>query len=323
MRTGTKRLLGSVLASLVGLSAFCASFSTTRALAQGAAATPDAAAVSADEAAIRQSVVDFESAFKRHDAQAVANLWTENGEYIDEVGQRYEGRAAIEQEYEQFFRDHPAAELQISVGSIRLLGPSTAIEDGSASLVPRPAGAPGGSNYVAVHVKQEDGRWLLASVRDSLVEVPSNYGSLQHLELLVGEWTAEHAGTRADVSCQWNPRKSFLERRFVVTRDGKVVSASTEMIGWDPIAKQVTSWTFSSDGGRAQGTWTELEDGWAILNEGVTADGTPTESVDVWAALLDGALGWRSTRRSIGGTALKDARHVVLKKKTPTASAAD
>lgn len=299
---------------LVGILAVVADPWCTRILAQDTA-TSAAAGAGPDETAIRRSVEDFVAAFKRHDATAVADMWTEDGEYVDEVGQKYVGREAIKQEYERFFQNNRETELRVNVDSIRIITPSVAIEDGSAVLEPPPAGAPGSSKYIAVHVKQDDGRWLLASVRDSRVEVPSTYGHLQELEPLVGTWTAEHAGKRADVSCHWNPHKSFLERRFVVTRDGVMISSSTEIIGWDPITQQVTSWTFSTDGGRAIGTWTALEDGWRVRSEGLTADGVRTEATDVWAPLLDGALGWQSTRRSVGGAAVGDARHVVLKKK--------
>ncbi len=297
---------------LVALLGVLASSAINSALAQNVAS-----AVNPDEAAIRKSAADFVAAFKRHDAKAIAQMWTADGDYVDEAGQRFAGRDAIENEYTQFFREHPDAELRVTVGSVRLINPTTTIEDGTASLVPPPAGPPTRSKYIAIHAKQADGGWLLASVRDSRVEVPTTYGRLETLELFVGDWGAEHAGTEVDVSCRWNADKSFLERRFTVTRGGETISTSTEIIGWDPAAQQITSWTFSSGGGRAIGRWTPLADGWVVENQGLTADGTATQSVAAWAPLLDGALGWRSTQRSAGGAPLKDTNHVVLTKKVP------
>jgi uncharacterized protein (TIGR02246 family) len=301
----------------VGLAAVVASVAAAPVRAQDAANSPSGAAHSADEAAIRASAAAFVAAFKRQDAPAVAQLWTENGEYVDEAGQAFQGRKAVEQLYATFFRDHPGSEIQVSVDSIRLINATAAIEDGRAVVTPRPAGAAAGSKYVAIHAKQADGKWRLASVRESRIDAPAIGDPLQHLELLVGDWTAEHAGTRADLSGRWNENKSFLERRFVVTRDGDVVSSSLEIIVWDPATKQVTSWTFSSDGGRATGVWTALEDGWAIQSAGIAANGTSTAAIDVWAPLHDGALGWRSTRRSVGGRPVSDSKHVVLTKKKP------
>lgn len=215
---------------------------------------------------------------------------------------------------------HPDAEIKVSIDSVRKVTDTVDVEDGSAVIVPPPIGAPGSSKYVAVHVKQSDGHWLPDSVRDTQIEIPSTYYNLQHLELLVGDWSAEHAGVQAEMSCSGNLQKSFLERHFVVTRDGKLVSSSTELIGWDPLTKQVTLWSFASDGGRSVGKWTALVDGLVVQSRGITADGIPTISVDTWAPLLDGALGWRSTNRSAGGEPLKNSRHVVLKKKYSRAS---
>src|SRR5262245_29055735 len=60
-----------------------------------------------DLEAIREGSQAFVEAFNRADAQAVAALWAPDGEYIDEAGRKFEGRAAIEKEYAAFFSAHP------------------------------------------------------------------------------------------------------------------------------------------------------------------------------------------------------------------------
>jgi len=315
-------LFGLVLTSLV-IHASLLFFFSTSVLAQDALSPSDDSAVEAEESAIRHSAAEFMKAFKQQDAQAIAQLWTADGIYIDEAGKSYEGRKAIQIEYEDFFKEHQAAVLLVAIESIRVVNPTVAIEYGSAVLIPQPAGARVGSRYVAVHAKQSDGSWLLDSVRDSLIGASATRDNLQLLDLLVGDWTAEHVGIQADVSCSWSLNNSCLERQFNVTRDGKEVSSSTEIIGLDPVTNRVTSWTFSSDGGRSIGTWKALEDGWVVKNSGIKADGTTTSSIDYWAPLLDDALGWRSVRRTAGGEALSDSEHVVLKKNVPSDPSAD
>ncbi len=59
------------------------------------------------EAAIRASADAFTTAFDRGDAAVVAALWTSDGEYIDDAGRRFSGRAEIERQYAKFFADHP------------------------------------------------------------------------------------------------------------------------------------------------------------------------------------------------------------------------
>lgn len=318
---GAGRVVLPIVVSLLAVLGVFASLIAAPALAQGATATTSTSGDSADEAAIRKGADAFAAAFQRQDADAIAQMWTDDGEYVDQTGQRYEGRDAVRQEYAQFFKDHKPLEMRINVESIRFIGPGVAVEDGTAELVPAPAGVAGPSRYVAVDVKQPDGRWLLASVHDARGSVPAPIDPMPLLETLAGDWSAEHGGAQADVTAHWDSQKKYLERHFTITRGGDVVASSTEIIGRDPATGQVRSWTFSSDGGRAEGTWTALADGWVVQSVGVTPAGRPTFAVDVWAPLLDGALGWRSTHRAAGGAAVKDADDIVLKKKSPADTA--
>jgi len=277
--------------------------------------TPEnSSAASADKQAIRKSADDFVAAFNRRDAKALASHWTEDGEYINENGQRFQGRASIAEEYDKFFAAHPEVKLKLTIDSVRMISPTTAVEDGRASLEPLPAGAPGTSRYTAIHLKQ-DGQWRLASVRDSRVEVGSTYGHLADLAWLIGDWTTEHAGTQADVEVRWAAQKSYIQLIYSVTRDGQPVSSSTEMIGWDPIDGRIKSWSFTSQGGRAIGVWTPHDTGWLIASEGVSGDGKRTLAINIWTRLAGDALGWTSVRRSVDDVAIDDAREVVLKRK--------
>jgi hypothetical protein len=78
--------------------------------ARGAeSAPPVTAGPAAAEQAIRASSAAFVTAFNLGDAQAVAALWAPEGEYVDEGGQRFTGRDAIQKEYAAFFTAHRCA----------------------------------------------------------------------------------------------------------------------------------------------------------------------------------------------------------------------
>jgi hypothetical protein len=49
----------------------------------------------------------------------------------------------------------------------------------------------------------------------------------------------------------------------------------TEIIGWDPVAKSMRSWIFSSDGGFGEGPWSHDGERLVILVDGTLADGSP------------------------------------------------
>ena len=125
----------------------------------------------AEIAAIRAESEAFVAAFNKGDAKAVAALWTEDGEYIDDTGRRFAGREAIEKGYAEYFAGNPNTKIQITIDSLRLLSDDAAIEDGRAVTDPPADGAAGFSKYTSTHVKV-DGKWLMASVRDTWVETP-------------------------------------------------------------------------------------------------------------------------------------------------------
>jgi uncharacterized protein (TIGR02246 family) len=271
-------------------------------------------AVDAELAAIRETMTTFKSAFDSGDAQAVADHWTTEGEFVDESGRRLQGREALAKAYGEFFKANPGAKITSTIERLRLINFETAIEDGTDEVDPAPAGAPGASRYTAVHVKQ-DGKWLLWSVRETRVDTPSNYGHLQSLEAMVGSWVAENEGVEFQADCHWIANKNFVEQKFHARRGDQTIASGTQIIGWDPATERIASWTFTSDGGHATGSWQPSENGWLIESNGTLADGTPTSAVNIISHLGDNAVAWRSVNRTAGAFRILDTNEVVLKRK--------
>lgn len=283
--------------------------------AQSEATKPSVDSGLADIEAIRRASDQFVAAFDKGDAQAVAAHWKPDGDYSDESGRTFNGRAEIEQEYARFFAEHPGAKLRLTIDAVRLLSDSTAIEDGRAVLDPPPSGAPSISKYTVVHVKL-DGNWLMATVRDTRVETASHYRHLQDLEWLVGSWTAEEHGATTAATCRWVANKSFVERSYTVTHADASITSGIQMIGWNPQTGRIQSWNFSSDGGHAIGNWTARENGWAIETTGVSGSAGETRAVNLLTRLDDNAYAWQSVGRSAAGKPLPDTDEVVLKRRT-------
>ncbi len=262
---------------------------------------------------IHESAKAFISTFNRGDAQGLAEFWTKDGDYIDEAGQKFVGREAIQNEYAGFFAENPGAKITLAVDSIRLLNDDIAIEDGRATVSPLPKGPPAHSRYTVVHVKV-DGQWQMSSVRDTRINIPSSHAHLADLDFLVGTWGAESQGAIVKLECNWIANKNFLERTYTVTENTHPISSTKEIIGWDPSAQAIKSWTFSSDGGNALGVWTPHDKGWMIETAGVLLDGTPTSAVYVLSHLDENAMAWKSIRRSRGNVELPDSQELVLKR---------
>src|SRR5690349_3633472 len=84
-----------------------------------------------DEAAIRKLHMDYQAAFNAHDAKAEAALYTEDGDFVDEMGGAH-GRAAVEkragQDNATAFKN---ASIVITPMQTRMIKPDVAITDGS------------------------------------------------------------------------------------------------------------------------------------------------------------------------------------------------
>jgi uncharacterized protein (TIGR02246 family) len=276
---------------------------------------PAASAEAAELAAIRAASEAFVAAFNAGDAQTVAAHWTPQGELVDEAGRKFTGREAIAKEYAALFESQPKSKMRIVIDALKLLSASAAIEEGRATLDPAPAGAPAISKYFVVHVK-ENGKWLMSTVRDSRVEVPSAYRHVADLEWLIGTWTADDHGAKTTSVCRWIAGKSLVERRYTLTQADGTTTSGLQLIGWNPAGGHVQSWNFSSDGGHAVGVWRAIDGGWQAEMSGVTGDGVPTSAINVLRRLDDNAYVWQSTSRTLAGQGLPDTDEVVLKRST-------
>lgn len=295
-----------IFTSVVIVSFFASGISQAQAQPAGAG--------SAAAAGINASGKTFTEAFNRGDAEAVAAHWTEDGDYVDEAGQKFSGRAAIAAEYKKFFTAFPGVKIKLQTESVREIDANNAVEDGFATLDPLPLGIPARSRYTAVHTKK-NGQWLMTAVIDSRVEIPADPGQLKDLDFLVGTWTAEQDGTRFETTCRWINDNHLLERWYAAYKGKQLVAHGRQMIGWDPLAGRVVSWTFTSDGGFAAGAWMPHEGAWHVAEVGVMADGTPTTAVNIWSHPDKDTVSWKSGNRTLGGEALPDLQEVVLKRK--------
>jgi uncharacterized protein (TIGR02246 family) len=292
---------------------------------QPGSAPPDAVsstqtqASSPDLDAIRAGSEAFVAAFNEQDAKAIAAMWTEDGEYVDESGRRFAGRQAIETAYARFFADNPDAEMEITIDALRLVGRNVALEEGRAVVEPAAAAAAGVSRYTAVHAKV-DGQWLMAAVRDRRLQAPAAVRSAADLDWLIGAWKAEEHGVQIESVSRWVADGCFIERRYTTTELDGTKTTGVQLIGWNPQGGHVQSWDFSPDGGHAIGVWTPTDGGWRARVRGVTGAGLPTEAVNWLIRLDDNAYVWQSLRRYLGDVALPDTDQVVIKRQRDKAA---
>jgi uncharacterized protein (TIGR02246 family) len=272
----------------------------------------------ADKAAIEATAKAFVTAYDAGDPKAIAALWTADGEYS--VGtQTAKGRAEIQKVYDYNFRANPGSKMEVRIDSLRSLAPNLLLEEGVASV--SGGGANSASAYTAVHTKV-DGKWLMASVRESEIPLPAVPESLDQLAGLVGEWKAKGDAADVTVKFEWMHDKHFLRAETMVHPKDKSASLSggMQVIGVDPLSGRLVSWTFNADGGHSTGVWMKNVNRWGLSTQGVTAEGAVTSATNIFNHAHADVLSWRSVDRTIDGQPLPNTEEIVLERlASPTA----
>src|SRR6476469_9919907 len=74
---------------------------------------------STDEAAIRKAAASYVEAFNKHDAKALADLWSPDAVYTNRTtGEEVVGRAAIAEQFTALFKEQPEVKLEVNVTSL-------------------------------------------------------------------------------------------------------------------------------------------------------------------------------------------------------------
>jgi uncharacterized protein (TIGR02246 family) len=280
------------------------------------AAAPDKNA--ADEEAIRATAETFAKAYVARDAKAIAAHFTPDAEYVDERGNLFEGRQAIEDALTTFFAENPGYQLDVDIDTIRFLSPGVAIEDGTTTLTHPEGAATDYSHYTTVHVKTA-GKWLTASVREHAPKDRREHrAQLQPLEWLLGDWVDEDDDSIVEFTCQAVDNGNFLLRQFTVKIAGEEAMSGTQRIGWDPISGKLRAWIFDSEGGHAEGTWHRDEDSWILKTTGVTADGQTASGTSIYTFVSEHLMTWQAVDHEVAGVHLPDSEVVTIVRKPPT-----
>jgi uncharacterized protein (TIGR02246 family) len=266
------------------------------------------------KAAIQKNAEACVQAFDKGDAGALAALFTEEGDFTDDTGRHLKGREAIEKAFAKVFADNKDLKLRIDSDSLKFVSPDVAIEDGVSSVIAPDGSPPTRARFTNVHVKK-DGKWLLSSVREAPYAPPTNSEHLRDLEYLVGEWADESAkGEVARIEFDWAANQSFLVASFTTTFKNMSLGGGTQWIGWDPNAKTIRSWTFDTNGGFGEGTWSKDGDKWIIKTSSVLADGKKVTATNIATRADDDTLTWKSTERTLDGKPAGDISEIKLKR---------
>lgn len=257
--------------------------------------------------AIRAAAKDYLAAMRRGDFEAMHKMWTPDGDYIDAAGQVFKVHDLMRRQATTRQSGGATTEVPLPESTLRFITPDVAIEDGSTEYGTRSDGRVETGRFTAVWVKR-DGRWLLDSLREATTSSQPVNANLLPLEWLIGEWVGTTDNSAIFVSSRWSEGGSYIVREFLVRSDDGEVVTGTEHIGWEPIAGQIKSWTFDSQGGVGEGRWRRDGNRWRVDSADATADGKKSKTSAVYAPGDDGRFVWEVTDAKLEGMGMPPSR---------------
>jgi uncharacterized protein (TIGR02246 family) len=275
------------------------------------AAQPAAATKIEDPAQVSQALA---AAFNRGSAGDAAALFLPAAELTDDAGNVHKGRKEIETLLAAFFQKFPGAKLQQKIKSSRALVPSMAIQEGTQTIVTKDGKEKSENEFTAVLMRQEGG-WAYATLQqNSKDEEQLPHERLEALSWLVGDWVDEDPIVNLTFSCQWSEDKNFLLVNYESRMRGKAEIKSKQRIGWDPLAEQVHSWIFDSDGGYGESRWTKIDNSWIVKSTAVLPDGQTGSATIVLEPAGHDRFILKGLDRVLGDSTLPDFQIPIVRK---------
>lgn len=275
------------------------------------AAAPARAQTSADEQAIRAASAAYLQALAQGDGKALAELWTADGDIVDDRGSVMKGRdtASLATKPEP---GTPRPDVKISGTTLRFLAPGVALEDGTVEVAAPGSTIPTTGRFSATWVKQGDS-WKLTSLREARIAGASGVEQLADLDWMVGDWdVVDNSGPKGvakpkiEISVRWNANRTFLLRDMKISPPAAAGSTAaaplhvSQRIGWDPLSRQIRSWVFSADGGHGEAFWSRDGKSWLARTTAVLPDGSQTASLNIYTYDGKDRCTWQSIHTHAG-----------------------
>lgn len=264
-----------------------------------------AAPPAGDEAGLRAAAAAYREALARDDVAAIRKAWTADGDIVDGWGNLLP--AAEASAATGTAAPGPRPEFRVGETRLRFITPDVALEDGSVDVILPGTRIPLGGWFTAVWVRQ-DGAWKLAGVREAERPVVPDGDMLEDLDWMVGDWVLVPEGddgkaaAAIEMSVRWDAGRRFLIREATLKGTDDPEEPGFELqqrIGWDPLVGRIRSWSFSTDGSRAEATWFRDGDSWIAKGTSVLPDGTQASSVNVYSYDGKDRCVWRTVREPL------------------------
>ncbi|MEM1442630.1 MAG: SgcJ/EcaC family oxidoreductase [Verrucomicrobiota bacterium] len=264
----------------------------------------------------------FVDSFNDRKAEAIAELFVPDGEIVLSTGAILIGRDDLTNHYTAVFASDEAPLAALEASSVRFVTPSVATEDGTIHLTYE-SGEVASHYYTAVQLRQEDGSWLYASVRDQEGDHAPPDEKLMALGWIIGDWVIQSAEADTWITFKWSEDGPYIDARLLTETTGIEATGATFRIGWNERSETFNSWAFDDQGGFVHSSWIEAgPDEWILKSNGITSDGETHNATQTIALDESGqSFTWAKRDQIIGGV-LQPRRTARAVKQPPAPSTA-
>ncbi|WP_404309600.1 SgcJ/EcaC family oxidoreductase [Neorhodopirellula lusitana] len=285
--------------------------------------------VFADETAIRTFVQQYAADFNAKNASELTQKWVSDGQYRDlSSGLVWTGRDEIAKQLEIVLSGAITPRLQVTIDAVRMIGESAARVEGTNTIELAVEDAASGMmdqfEFVAL-VVLEDGSWRFNNIDEraigdaaqedeAAVDRKDFTASLSQLAWLQGEWRDDIEGVNVTTSVRALPGGQFLLRVFSREVEDAEPLVGFQVIGHDPNADQIRSWSFFGDGSFGEGEWqVGDEETTAMVQSRLTsAEGVRSAGTYVIRQVDDNTLNVKLFGRSVAGEPLPNGVPVTV-----------
>jgi uncharacterized protein (TIGR02246 family) len=260
--------------------------------------------------AVEDQFREYQQAYDRGDAKALASFYAEDVDYIDQDGVEVKGRGEMEKLFVENFQANPGAKITITIEELKSLTPEVQMNRGVATVTAT-NGTTESTRYVAVVVKKGD-RWQICQLTQTAGPAPSAYSQLEPLQWLVGTWENKDADQTVETKVDWAGDKHFLVRTFKLRGAEAGETDGWEIVGWDPDRQEIRSWIFDSNGGFGESSWAYDGGHWLIRASNVLPDGSRSTADNVLTKVDDNQFTWESQNRTLDGESQPSVPKVVV-----------
>jgi hypothetical protein len=141
---------------------------------------------------------------------------------------------------------------------------------------------------------------------------------LMELSWLAGNWLDQDENIDITYRVKWALSKTFLIQHFIVKHEQGNLKGM-QIIGWDPLKKQIRSWIFDSEGGYGESLWSKEGDTWYSPVVFTRSDGGQVTATHIYRKIDDNSYSFSSVVREIDGKVLPNiGPFTVVRKNEPS-----